>query len=289
MVPYHKLSDTSKEMDRDAARATLDALGLDEWDQIPKPIEGGGMQPESFDGPLRYVKASTGWIIMQGYDNIFRGFQYQRNPFNTRPMDAKVYKTRAEAESDLDKLREWIGWPEDVFNKTVKIWDASHLTGFRMTEAAKVQPYSKHAKLSNMGEPPKRTDLKVGSTCEITGAFDEAGMRVKITAITPSGYYTVKDKKGNSLGNFHGSNLKKLNEERETFAGAPVFEVDTDKWMKSRFGKNRYHRYSKYVGEDDKGEEIRQHGRTKRKEDIILKDQATGAMTWFLRRKKTGQ
>jgi len=75
-------------------------------------------------------------------------------------------------------------------------------------------------------------------------------------------------------------------EERDTFAGSPVFEVDTDKWMKSRFGKNRYHRYSRYVGEDDAGEEIRQHGRNQRKDDIILKDQATGAMTYFLRRKK---
>lgn len=80
-----------------------------------------------------------------------------------------------------------------------------------------------------------------------------------------------------------------LDEERETFAGAPVFEVDTDKWMKSRFGKNRYHRYSRYVGEDEKGEEIRQHGRSQRKDDIILKDQTTGAMTYFLRRKKAGK
>jgi hypothetical protein len=80
---------------------------------------------------------------------------------------------------------------------------------------------------------------------------------------------------------------EQVTEERETFAGSPVFEVDTDAWMKSRFGKNRYHRYSKYVGEGGTGEKIRQHGRTQRKDDIILKDQATGAMTWFLRRKKT--
>jgi hypothetical protein len=78
-----------------------------------------------------------------------------------------------------------------------------------------------------------------------------------------------------------------LDEERETFAGGDVFEVDTDRWMKSRFGKNRYHRYSRYVGSDKVGEEIRQHGRgTKR--DIILKDQQTGVMTWLTRRKKPG-
>lgn len=71
--------------------------------------------------------------------------------------------------------------------------------------------------------------------------------------------------------------------DEETFAGAPVFEVPMDKWMASRFGKKRYHRYSRYVGNDPIGETIRQHGR-KSKEDIILKDQTTGVMT-YLRRK----
>jgi hypothetical protein len=80
--------------------------------------------------------------------------------------------------------------------------------------------------------------------------------------------------------------LDALDLDEETFAGHKVFEVDTDKWMKSRFGKNRYHRYSRYVGEDEGGEEIRQYGRGNKKADIILKDQATGAMTWFLRRKR---
>lgn len=69
---------------------------------------------------------------------------------------------------------------------------------------------------------------------------------------------------------------------KEQFAGADVFEVDTAHVMASRFGKNRYHRYSRYVGEDEVGEAIRQHGRmTKR--DIVLKDQ-TGTMV-YLRRK----
>jgi hypothetical protein len=77
-----------------------------------------------------------------------------------------------------------------------------------------------------------------------------------------------------------------LTEERETFANADVFEVDMDRWMNSRFGKNRYHRYSRYVGSDKVGEEIRQHGRTKTKRDIILKDERTGVMTWLLRRKR---
>jgi hypothetical protein len=75
----------------------------------------------------------------------------------------------------------------------------------------------------------------------------------------------------------------------ETFAGAQVFEVDMDKVMKSRFGKNRYHRYSRYVGEDEKGEEIRQHGRDRKSGDIILKDSKTAVMTYLRRKKPVGQ
>jgi len=73
----------------------------------------------------------------------------------------------------------------------------------------------------------------------------------------------------------------------DTFAGADVFDVTTEKFMTSRFGKNRYHRYSRYVGEDETGESIRQHGRNT-KRDIILKDGTTGAML-YLRRKGTNQ
>jgi hypothetical protein len=70
----------------------------------------------------------------------------------------------------------------------------------------------------------------------------------------------------------------------ETFAGAAVFEVDMDAMHKSRFGKNRYHRYSRYVGEDEVGEAIRKHGRDRKNGDIILKDSKTAVMT-YLRRK----
>lgn len=68
------------------------------------------------------------------------------------------------------------------------------------------------------------------------------------------------------------------------FAGAAVFEVDMDSLHKSRFGKNRYHRYSRYVGESEKGEQIRQFGRAHRGKDIVLKDATTAVMS-YLRRK----
>lgn len=70
----------------------------------------------------------------------------------------------------------------------------------------------------------------------------------------------------------------------DQFAGADVFNVTMDEVLKSRNGKNRYHRYSRYVGENSKGEQIRQHGRST-KRDIVLKDESTGVMV-YLRRKK---
>lgn len=69
----------------------------------------------------------------------------------------------------------------------------------------------------------------------------------------------------------------------EKFAGATVFEVDMDRVMGIKGPKHPRHRYSRYVGTDEIGEGIRQHGR-KHKGDIVLKDQATAVMT-YLRRK----
>lgn len=81
---------------------------------------------------------------------------------------------------------------------------------------------------------------------------------------------------------------KKLYEEvnpDDTFAGAAVFNTGMDEVMKSRNGKLRYHRWSRYVGESEKGEAIREYGKSNRKQDIVLKDEQTGVMT-YLRRKK---
>lgn len=72
----------------------------------------------------------------------------------------------------------------------------------------------------------------------------------------------------------------------ETFAGAEVFQLNTDAFLKSRFGKNRYHRYSRYVGEGPDGEAVRQYGRKNTKKDIIIKDGTTGAMVYLRKNQK---
>lgn len=75
-------------------------------------------------------------------------------------------------------------------------------------------------------------------------------------------------------------------EPSDTFAGADVFEADLDAVHNARFGKNRYHRWSKYVGEDEFGVSVRDHAKST-KRDIVIKDQTTGVMTYL--RKRTGR
>jgi len=72
-------------------------------------------------------------------------------------------------------------------------------------------------------------------------------------------------------------------EPNDKFMGMKVFDVDTDRYMKSRLGKKKYTRYSRYVGEDEIGETIRAYGRKYPKEGILLRDKSTNHMI-FLRR-----
>ena len=79
---------------------------------------------------------------------------------------------------------------------------------------------------------------------------------------------------------FQPKNTKKK-KKREKFAGAEVFTVDPNVFMKARFGKKKYAKYENYVGNDEVGEEIRQYGRANPSKPIIIKDSLTGAMLYL--------
>ena len=66
------------------------------------------------------------------------------------------------------------------------------------------------------------------------------------------------------------------------FAGMDVFSVNPSLYPKSRHGKKRYDRYSRYVGEDEAGNYIRAYARKYPKKPIIVMDSDTGCMQ-FLR------
>lgn len=65
------------------------------------------------------------------------------------------------------------------------------------------------------------------------------------------------------------------------FAGKHVFEVSPDYFHACRMGKQKHHRYSRYVGEDDTGEAIREFGRTNPGVPIILQCSRTGMMLYL--------
>ena len=72
------------------------------------------------------------------------------------------------------------------------------------------------------------------------------------------------------------------------FGGIDVFGVDPNIYKKSRFGKKKFERYKKYVGEDEVGEYIRMFARKNPKKPIILMDTSTGCMQFLRHGFKSG-
>lgn len=68
---------------------------------------------------------------------------------------------------------------------------------------------------------------------------------------------------------------------RSMFAGKQVFEVAPDFYHKSMNGKLRYHRYDKYVGDDETGLAIKEFGKSNPSAPIILKNEKTGALQYL--------
>lgn len=69
----------------------------------------------------------------------------------------------------------------------------------------------------------------------------------------------------------------------DTFAGCRVFTVDSTTFHRCRNGKRKHARYEAYVGNESRGQKIREYGRSRHgRRGIILVDETTGAML-FLR------
>jgi len=66
-----------------------------------------------------------------------------------------------------------------------------------------------------------------------------------------------------------------------TFAGNEVFIVDSDTFHTCRLGKQKYHRYEKYVGNGKIGQAIREFGLINPKKPIILQNGEDGPMLYL--------
>lgn len=72
-----------------------------------------------------------------------------------------------------------------------------------------------------------------------------------------------------------------VEEVESTFAGSKVFSVDPDSYHQCRLGKNRYHRWSKYVGDSDAGIAIRNFGKNNSSQPIVVMNNVTGEMMYL--------
>lgn len=92
----------------------------------------------------------------------------------------------------------------------------------------------------------------------------------------------LEDAPTNSAGGGHVAGIRPGEDPPvKHFAGSRVFDVDGKIMHLSRHGKVKPHRYSRYVGADKTGEEIRKYGRSNPKKGIILQDRKTGAMSYL--------
>ena len=92
---------------------------------------------------------------------------------------------------------------------------------------------------------------------------------------------------GGNIAGANGDPPKPTKVMMRRFANHDVFVVDGKKFNAARFGKKKYLKYEKYVGNDEVGNAIRTYGRKYPKKPIILQDELTGAMT-FLRHGRNG-
>lgn len=104
--------------------------------------------------------------------------------------------------------------------------------------------------------------------------IDESEAAGTTTANMPSPVDTMQGASG-------GTPKESIFEEDDVFAGNPVFDVDCETYLAFRMGKNRYHRWSRYMGQgNEKNQQIADYCRKNHKTSIILRDESTGAMIY---------
>lgn len=86
------------------------------------------------------------------------------------------------------------------------------------------------------------------------------------------------------VNNVGGGHIAGTNRD-DAFMGSKVFKVKGEVVDKSRKGRKKYSRYTKYVGDDAVGKEIKKYALKYPKKDIALQDTRTNEIV-FLRRRK---
>jgi len=160
--------------------------------------------------------------------------------------------------SDFDKLITIIKKLLDKIPSKYKTLFANAAASYLMTK-----PVDMFKKLSVLPEEVLAHEI-----------FDESGFLAEDAPINAVG-----------TGNIAGAGVGTQGEPGYTakgkIRGMKIFEVDFDTFYRVRFGKNRYHNYKRYVGEDEIGQDIRNYGRKNPGEGIVLQNPKSGILTFL--------
>lgn len=177
-----------------------------------------------------------------------------------------------------------------LFKKVIQVLDES------TWEVKFPNPKLQHQWDKSFGEKGKSITVKVKAVnakqAINKAAKEELGLSpsdAKLFA-DPNGVKQISESMSSAAANVAASDniplqdpLHNPNIKRKKFNGCEVFEVDSEYYHKCTQGKQKYHKYEKYVGNGEVGEAIRSYGRANPKKSIIVQDSKTGAMQYLRR------
>ena len=125
---------------------------------------------------------------------------------------------------------------------------------------------------------------KVGHALVVNNEITAKGSKRQMVSHAKKHHGGLSHEKGIFLANTSkkvGDKWKDIvKENRERFAGAAVFEVDSATFHTAKFHKRKGKHWRKYLGEDDCLSEIRDYANKHPGKPIVIKNKTTGEMCY---------
>ena len=79
--------------------------------------------------------------------------------------------------------------------------------------------------------------------------------------------------------------VRRVNEQRDTFAGMPVFKVSMDEYLKGIHGRAKWQRWNKQLDmESDGREDIKTYAHRNPGKPVLIQNDKTGEMAYLIHR-----
>lgn len=98
--------------------------------------------------------------------------------------------------------------------------------------------------------------------------------------------YTKGDFTPLSAWNLMEGRERRVNEQRQTFAGMPVFKVSMDEYLKGIHGRAKWQRWNKQLDMEEEGRsDIRQYAHRNPGKPVLIQNDKTGEMAYLIHRR----